>query len=135
MQRVAKDSEIESMNMLTNIWILNRLKSIQQTDQNITFTSMDYRNYEYKEGDVVYCDPPYNGTGDYANNTFDHNAFYEWVRTRDYKVYFSEYSAPDDFVSVFNTNIPKIMGGGRSANNKATEHLFIHKKFFEKLSI
>ena len=26
------------------------------------------------------------------------------------------------------------MKGGKSAHNKATEHLFIHKKFFEKLS-
>ena len=56
------------------------------------------------------------------------------MRTRDYKVYFSEYSAPDDFVSVFNTNIIKLMSGGKSAHKKATEHLFIHKKFFEKLS-
>lgn len=119
---------------IVNIWILDRLKSIQQTDQNITFTSMDYRNYEHKEGDVVYCDPPYKGVQKYNEATFDHNAFYEWVRTRDYPVYFSEYSAQDDFVSVFNTNITKLMSGGKSAHNKATEHLFIHKKFFEKLS-
>ena len=44
---------------IENIWILDRLKSIQKTDKSITFTSMDYRNYEHKEGDVVYCDPPY----------------------------------------------------------------------------
>ena len=120
---------------IVNIWILYRLKSIQQTDQSITFTSMDYRNYEHKEGDVVYCDPPYKGTRKYNGTTFDHDAFYEWVRTRDYKVYFSEYSAPDDFVSVFNTNVQQLMSGGNSSHNKATEHLFIHKKFFKKLSI
>ena len=108
--------------------------SIQQTDQSITFTSMDYRNYEYKEGDVVYCDPPYKGTGKYYYDRFDHDAFYEWVRTRDYPVYFSEYSAPDDFVSVFNTNIIKLMSGGKSSHNKATEHLFIHKKFLKIFS-
>ena len=116
---------------IENIWILDRLKSIQQTDQRITFTSMDYRNYEYKEGDVVYCDPPYKGVQKYNEATFDHNAFYEWVRTRDYPVYFSEYSAPDDFVSVFNTNITKLLSGGKSSHNKATEHLFIHKKFLK----
>ena len=135
MNRVAKDSEIVSTSMLQNIERLNKLKSIQQTDQSITFTSMDYRNYEHKEGDVVYCDPPYKGTRKYNGTTFDHDAFYEWVRTRDYKVYFSEYSAPDDFVSVFNTNVQQLMSGGNSSHNKATEHLFIHKKFFEKLSI
>ena len=129
MNKVAKD-----IFNIVNIWILDRMKSIQQTDQSITFTSMDYRNYEHKEGDVVYCDPPYKGVQKYNEATFDHNAFYEWVRTRDYPVYFSEYSAPDDFVSVFNTNIIKLMSGGKSSHNKATEHLFIHKKFFEKLS-
>lgn len=134
MNKVAKDSEFVRTSMLENIEILNKLKSIQQTDQNITFTSMDYMNYEHKEGDVVYCDPPYKGVKKYNETTFDHDAFYEWVRTRDYKVYFSEYSAPDDFVSVFNTNVQQLMSGGKSAHNKATEHLFIHKKFFEKLS-
>ena len=134
MNRVAKYYEFVSMNMLENIEGLNKLKSIQQTDQNITFTSMDYRNYEHKEGDVVYCDPPYKGVKKYNEIYFDHDAFYEWVRTRDYPIYFSEYSAPDDFVSVFNTNVQQLMSCEKSSHNKATEHLFIHKKFFEKLS-
>ena len=125
---------ITTGSILQNIDRLNKVMSIQQTDQNITFTSMDYRNYEHKEGDVVYCDPPYKGTGDYDNNTFDHNAFYEWVRSMDYPVYFSEYSAPDDFVSIFNTQLMKIMSGGKSSHNKATEHLFIHKKFLKIIS-
>ena len=102
-QIVRYKERITTGSILQNIDRLNKVMSIQQTDQNITFTSMDYRNYEHKEGDVVYCDPPYKGTGDYDNNTFDHDAFYEWVRSMDYPVYFSEYSAPDDFVSIFNT--------------------------------
>lgn len=132
--KVKTPDNICELQSLPSLESISRLQTIQRFSEQIFFTNFYYKNYEYKDGDVVYCDPPYNGTGGYANNTFDHDAFYEWVRTRDYPIYFSEYSAPDDFVSVFNTNITKMMKGGKSAHNKATEHLFIHKKFFEKLS-
>ena len=92
--------ELQSLQSLER---LSRLQIIPRFSEPIFFTNFDYRNYEHKEGDVVYCDPPYKGTGDYDNNTFDHDAFYEWVRSMDYPVYFSEYSAPDDFVGIFNT--------------------------------
>ena len=64
---------------------------------------MDYTDYEFREGDVVYCDPPYRNTAGYCHTKehFDHGKFWDWVRTREYPVYVSEYSAPDDFVSIF----------------------------------
>ena len=96
---------------------------------HLEVSSIDYRDYEHQEGDVVYCDPPYNGTEKYDGKDFDHNAFYEWARTRDYPVYFSEYNAPDDFVCVWSKPICKMFSGGKSAHNKAIEKLFIHKRF------
>lgn len=78
---------------------------------------------------MVYCDPPYAGTEKYDGNTFDHASFWEWVRTRDYPVYVSEYNAPDDFACVWEKRVPKKMAGGRSAKQKATEHLYIHRKW------
>ena len=101
--KVKTPDNICELQSLESISRLSRLQIIPRFSEPIFFTNFDYRNYEYKEGDVVYCDPPYKGTGGYANNTFDHDAFYEWVRSRDYPVYFSEYSAQDDFVSIFNT--------------------------------
>ena len=78
---------------------------------------------------MVYCDPPYKGTGKYDGKDFDHDAFYEWARTRYYPVYFSEYNTPDDFVCVWSKPICKTFAGGKSAHNKAIEKLFIHKRF------
>lgn len=78
---------------------------------------------------MVYCDPPYAGTEKYDGNTFDHAAFWEWVRTRDYPVYVSEYAAPDDFISIWQKGIAKMRAGGKSAHKKAIEHLFIHRKW------
>ena len=52
----------------------------------VEFTQTNYADYERKEGDVVYCDPPYANTELYGCNGkgFDTYAFWEWVRTRDY---------------------------------------------------
>lgn len=78
---------------------------------------------------MVYCDPPYSNTEKYNGLEFDHDAFYEWVRSRDYPVYFSEYNAPDDFTCIWSKEKIRLMAGGKSAHNKATEKLFIHKRF------
>ncbi len=61
---------------------------------------------------------------------FDHDKFWEWVRTRDYPVYVSEYNAPDDFVCIWQKEIARIGGGGNSAKyGKALEKLFVYKKW------
>lgn len=45
---------------------------------------------------VIYCDPPYEGTTEYAEGGFDHKTFYEWVAACKYPVYFSSYKISDD---------------------------------------
>jgi DNA adenine methylase len=62
----------------------------------------------------------------YDGRKFNHEEFWEWVRTRDYSVYVSEYNAPDDFTCIWQKGIPKHAGGGKSAHQKAIEHLYIH---------
>lgn len=92
-------------NMLQHLERLNksRIENLEILDKRIEYTEKDYKDYEHQEGDVVYCDPPYKGVQKYIGKTFDHEAFYDWVRTREYPIYFSEYSAPEDFVPVFQT--------------------------------
>lgn len=45
---------------------------------------------------VVYCDPPYEGTAEYKEGSFNHKAFYDWVAAQTYPVYFSSYNIDDD---------------------------------------
>ena len=72
---------------------LERLQSLQTS----------YTNVEIPHGAVVYCDPPYKGTDGYGKDkaAFDHATFYEWLRSRPFPVWVSEYSMPDDFVAVW----------------------------------
>lgn len=88
-------------NIQAHMVCFNRVNNLRSTDSRIEYTEKDYKDYEHREGDVVYCDPPYKGVAGYNNNDFNSDEFYEWVRTREYPIYFSEYNAPDDFVPVF----------------------------------
>ena len=95
--------------------------------QDIKFECSDYREY-CPVNCVIYCDPPYKGTKQFANSVkFDHEEF--WNIMRDWSkrniVLISEQEAPDDFVCIWEkevarTIIPK-------AIPKSTEKLFIYK--------
>lgn len=118
---------MRSLESLDRLERLQQLDSIRQ-DSFITATNSDYREYAHEEGDVVYCDPPYAGTGQYNVGDFDSAAFWEWVRLRAYPVYVSEYSAPDDFVSIWSKEKRSLFNGKKQSAVKV-EHLFVHKRF------
>ena len=123
---------LTSLQILQNIERLERFNRLEQKSHlPIIVASKSYEDYEFREGDVVYCDPPYQGTIAFYNNGFDYEKFWEWVRTREYPVYVSEYNAPDDLVSIWRKKKRRMAAGGKSGykGNEATEHLFIHRRF------
>ena len=134
MERLERLNNLTSLQSLPNIECLDRLNGLElKSHLPIIATSESYENYEFRNGDVVYCDPPYQGTGAAYNKGFDHDKFWEWVRTRDYPVYVSEYNAPEDFVSIWSKKKRRMAAGGISGykGNEAIEHLYIHRKFIE----
>ena len=70
---------------------LQRLQQLERLEINCG----SYLDYEYKDGDVVYCDPPYERTAEYSGG-FNHKEFYDWVASRPYQVYFSSYQNISD---------------------------------------
>lgn len=87
----------------------------------------DYRNIDILPFSVVYADPPYKNTKGYGEDQkFDHEAFYEWVRSQECLVFVSEYEMPDDFVSIMSTERVSTFS---ATNNKLRkiEQVFIHK--------
>lgn len=82
--------------------VLQRLEALEHIDvlQRLEVTNISYKDFEYQDGDVVYCDVPYEQAGrqkcdDYGVD-FDSHEFYEWAKSRDYQVYFSSYEISDD---------------------------------------
>ena len=101
---------------------LEQLEQLQQLER-LEVSSTDYRDYEPREGDVVYCDPPYEGTADYGES-FDHSAFYDWVASREFPVWFSSYEISDDrFAVVYQRQKRSLLNSARSYLQK-TERLY-----------
>lgn len=101
-------------------------------------TKGDYRDYVHEDGDIVYCDVPYDtpsmrqkGQG-YNGTVFDYAAFRQWALSRDYPVYISEYSMPEGFVCV--SQKPKQNTYAASHSIPVTEKIFVQKKFADKIS-
>ena len=73
--------------------------------RGVEWRHTDYRDLDYPPGCLIYCDPPYAGTTEYAGvkGAFDTAAFWDFcrVKSRDgHAVFVSEYKAPDDALLV-----------------------------------
>ena len=108
---------------------LQRLQSLESL-QRLETARLDYRALEIPAGAVIYCDPPYKGTAEYAGaEGFDHAAFYDWCEAQaaaGHPVYISEYDMPRDrFIPVWSRDVKALMSQTNAGT--ATERLFIPK--------
>ena len=90
-----------------------------------------YEQWDVCKGDVVYCDPPYAGTTEYAGaGGFDHARFWrvldEWVEVGAH-VFVSEYSAPKHWKSVGEATHQQHVAGGQNFVT-TTERLFTRSR-------
>lgn len=99
-KNTGKRYELERLERLQQLEQLERLQQLQQLEINCG----SYLDYQYREGDVVYCDPPYEGTAKYDKEGFNHKQFYDWGASRDYPVFFSSYEISDSrFYKIYET--------------------------------
>lgn len=125
---------LEPLERLQQLGRLQRLQQLEHDRGNLfgnnvklTLNTGNYTDYEYQEGDVVYCDIPYENTRGYnKEDYFDHKAFYSWALTRDYPVYISSYELPEGFFCFFEKERRCLMNGSMSTSYK-TEKLFTNK--------
>ena len=128
--RGIKKGSLERLQSLQSLESLERLQSLKRLESPaIEITAKSYCEYEYRDGDVVYCDPPYDGQEPYPHAPgFDSTSFWEWVRTRPYPVYVSESKAPEDFVKIWSKERPSILSD-KGSTGKREEALFIHGRW------
>lgn len=95
---------------------------------NVVYTVLDYREIMFPKPHscIIYCDPPYSNTQGYSHDVGIE--FWEWVRSltkSGHYVYVSEYSAPPDFVSLWERDVSSSLDIN-TGSKKATERLFKH---------
>lgn len=95
-EKMGISSRYDSLQRLQQLEQLEQLQQLEQdVEPSINFIVGDYRNLDVQPNDVVYCDPPYIGTGiDYGG--FDFESFHEWYRNCPADVYISEYTQLPD---------------------------------------
>lgn len=93
-----------------------------------SFVHSSYKDLHIPKNSVIYCDPPYESTTGYAGN-FNHAEFWEWCRVKTkegYKVFVSEYNAPDDFECVFEYSTITQVDNHNTGKSNKTERLFTY---------
>ena len=114
---------------------LEHLQGLQQLEalQRLEVLNISYEDYEYQEGDVVYCDIPYEQANkgkcdDYGVN-FDSFKFYEWAKAQDYQIFFSSYEISDD--SFFKVKVKTLQSliGANTNGKMVNEYLYSNKPF------
>lgn len=104
----------------------NLLKQINFLE-NVSFGCGDYRETcsEFTNC-LIYCDPPYKSTTKYLSCVdFNHDEFWDWVRkmSKDNVVVVSEEQAPNDFVSIWSTEVKRTIDN--KSRSSVNENLFI----------
>lgn len=126
--RIAKLNNIkdERLQYLERIQQLSNLENIQNRNLLEPLQCMDYKNYKYQNGDVVYCDIPYEDAvnpTDYGGG-FNHYEFYQWARQQPYPVYFSSFPL---FKEVWRKEVRSVMSSASKAVQRM-ECLYVTQK-------
>lgn len=96
--------------------------------QNIEFYVANYENLPMNlSGNLIYCDPPYQGTKQYTYATvskMNYQFFWNWVRelSKNNIVIVSEQQAPDDFTCIWYKKATRTMN--KENDFKTVEKLF-----------
>lgn len=95
--------------------------------RGVEFFHASYDGLEIPPNSIIYCDPPYAGTTGYATGAFDHEKFWQWCRDKvreGHKVYVSEYTAPDDWVAVWEKKVNNTLTKD-TGSKQGVEKLFV----------
>ena len=116
---------------------IRNLKKQSPNLKGILFKQSDYKDLDFtKLKAVIYCDSPYMNSKPYKVSIlgkFDSFEFYNWVRKQSEfnPVFISEYTAPDDFVSIWEKGVKSNLNV--SNTKTSVEKIFIHKDWYEKI--
>ncbi len=125
LERLQRLQSLESLESLERLQRLQSLESLESLER-LQITQLSYDKVDIKPNSTVYADPPYANKGGYLHE-FSHEDFYQWLRTREYPVYVSEYTMPSDFECVL--QVYKSCSLSAVATNKTIEKVFVHKRW------
>ena len=128
--------QLERLQHLQHLQHLERLQRLERL-KHLHIYNASYSEILINCNSVVYCDIPYRNTHHcgYAEGKFNYEQFYDWCRDvarEDVIVMVSEYTMPEDFISIWEKNVKSFCNnkakGSEELCQRATEKLWILKK-------
>lgn len=113
--------------------LINNFLNQRSSLMDILFYNEMYSDLQIPDSSVIYCDPPYQDTTNYKNeSSFNHDDFWQWCRemtAKGHDVLISEYQAPNDFVCVWGQRVKSSFSG---VSISSIEKLFVHESIARK---
>lgn len=121
MRKWGKRNDVTSVERLAQVQNLEGLTRAQ----NLEWMNADYHDYVYKDGDMVYCDIPYDTptSKNCYGLSFDHKEFYRWAKEQPFPVYYSSYVNGDEPNLIWAKDIRS--GFGMGSNLRVKEGLLV----------
>jgi hypothetical protein len=121
-RQFASRLDIEQLENLQHLIQLQPLQQLQQLrgTQRLSITNMGYEEVNIKTNSIIYLDPPYDNTREYAKK-IKHDELLPWIKSQRNKVYVSSYEFDLPVVAEFKHRA--ILSA--TANNEVTERLFL----------
>ncbi len=99
--------------------------------KGVNVVGCSYEKLIIPENSVIYSDPPYAGTTQYKD-VFNSDDHWQWCRDKrkqGHMVFISEYSAPEDFICVWEQEVKSSLSanGKSGSSKKSIEILFVHE--------
>ena len=129
--KMLKENNCNTLDRLQSIEHLQALTQLESL-QRLEVSNISYEDYEYQDGDIIYCDVPYekinkNKCDDYGVE-FDSLKFYDWVKKQPCQVFFSSYEISDD--SFYKVKLKSVMSliGANTNGQFVNEYLYSNKE-------
>lgn len=123
-----KVKDIDRLQSIEHLQALTQLEALQRLE----VSNIDYHDYKYKDGDIVYCDIPYEKTDKKGCNDygvlFNSLEFYAWAHKQPYQVFFSSYEISDKTFDRIKIKDVSSLIGANTNGQKVTEYLYSNKK-------
>lgn len=121
--------QLQQLQQLERLQQLQQLKHLERLER-LELNSSSYKDYVYRKGDIVYCDPPYEFSGQY-DEKFDSLGFYDWVYNSTFPIYFSSYKISDKrFHKIWEKDVRTTLSAS-SNNVKRSECLYTNDSGLE----
>jgi len=134
LQSVTGSYQLQRLEQLQQLEQLERLQQLQQLQQlpSVEFSSKSYDQVEIKPNSIVYCDPPYNGTGGYGSK-FDTEKFLNWAHEQSEPVFISEYNISDKrFKRIKSFAKRSMLSSQKDIYKVMSENIYINKAAQDK---